>query len=307
MAMIIDCDTGRDDTLCLWLTSSLGHSLTAAATSYGNTILEDTTRNTADVLNFSDQKAVKIFPVAQGPSAPHTLTDKIVSPRQAKSGNGLCNVTFPHPENIDIHPDLSVRKSTFLNFLNSLKTIDYHIIGPATNFYHLYTSLGLQMKSHISSVTMLGGKMGPMWDRDPVPDFNIACDPLAVSELLGCGIDTYILPINETWDVCLHQDRIAALNPISKIAHKAKEIMLAYCHNFSPDGIFRFHDPCILFAQSDLLVHEPACLEIISDQNHLHFGQLIKSSGQKKHTLLHIPDDNKKKIIDIILTNLGFV
>lgn len=248
--IIIDCDTGRDDALTLAVAvKQTAAPLVGVVTSYGNVPLKQVTENTARVLALLGKEDIPILPGASQSSQPELAAD-LLAKRHASMGNGLCNLELP-PTDRTLRPPMA--PETLARNLEKLAKqhgpLDYVIIGPATNFAAVADVLGPKLPQVISSVTMMGGKLGALWDEVPGgADFNIACDPKAAQRALNAGVPARIVPMNVTWPIALSVPELEVLKPVDKAGAFAKDLMLAQAKHFAPDNMFRFHDPSVLIA-----------------------------------------------------------
>ncbi len=276
-AFIIDCDTGRDDALALWLAIKAGWPLTGVIASYGNGTVSQTVDNTARVLSLAGRDDMPLIAGLSGPAKKHRLFDSAVLERQKTSGNGLCNVDLPLASRPAVPPSSPEDMARFIERLAEQKgPLDYFIIGPASNFSCLADLLKEKIRQCVARVTMMGGKFGALWDRLPCPDFNLAADPYAVSKLMRLGLPLRFVPLNATWPICMALQDIEKLRPQTPVAEAAQEVMIAYTRYFSPDQNFRFHDPAVLMAAAnpDFFVHKN--LTIVCDEADENFGRLIE-------------------------------
>ena len=273
---IIDCDTGRDDALTLWLAMQTRMPLAGVVTSYGNTNLKQVTENTARVLSFVGGDTVPLFAGAEKPLKHHTLYAPVVLQRQKNIGNGLCNIDLP-PSKRSLPEALSPK--ALADAIHTLAQkhgpLHYIIIGPATNFALIAQELGDELPKNVAQVTMMGGKFSDIWEADPTPDFNIASDPYAVQTIFQTGIPIRFLPVNATWPILVSLTDIQALIPTTPLAHMAKTIMEAHARHFAPDAVFRFHDPSILLAIQAPEGFKDRHLNIALDEHSNDFGRLI--------------------------------
>ncbi len=279
--IIVDCDTGRDDALALWLAIKLGHNLAGVITSYGNTNVENVTDNTAGVLSFIGADSIPVLKGCAAPSYHHKAYRDVVIPRQQASGNGLCNIIIPTKrENYQSAISIEAYADFICDIAEKQGKIDYIILGPATNFANLCQYMGDEIISVISSVTMLGGKVGDLWQKNPVADFNVICDPAAVSVVLKTALKKKFITLDSTWDISISLDDVLNLLPMGSIGNKTKEIIEKFCREFAPEPIFRFHDPSVmlLYNHSNYLEW---CVDINLDENHSEYGRLyrVESGG----------------------------
>ncbi len=262
--MIIDCDTGRDDALTLAVAvRQTAVQLVGVVTSYGNVPLKQVTENTARVMALLGKEEIPIFPGAAQSSQPE-LAAELLAKRHAGMGNGLCNLELP-PTDRTLRPPMTpeILAGNLQKLAKQHGALDYVIIGPATNFAAVADVLGAKLPQVVNSVTMMGGKLGKLWDEVPGgADFNIACDPKAAQRALNAGVPARIVPMNVTWPIALGVSELEALQPVNKAGTFAKELMLAQARHFAPDQMFRFHDPSVLIAMSQPQGFKPETVSI---------------------------------------------
>ena len=304
-ACVIDCDTGRDDALAILVARRLDLTLAAVVTSYGNVDVEQVTDNTRRVLHLQQVAEVPVFVGAAHPSRHHLGIETVVKPRQATIGNGICNIALPQPDRPGIPMMGKIERARAIAAIAERQgRLNYIILGPATNFAELCEVLGPSLGHSIASVTMMGGKFDQMWTTAPQADFNLACDPFAVRQLLACGIETRFVPINATWPIFLTLPEIEQLTATSPIGLFAKELMLAHCRYFAPEPVFRFHDPCAVLAALNPDFFIDAALDIICDESDPQFGRLIdKDDGFKAkicNSAIDFRDQFLKKLLFLL-------
>ncbi len=274
---VLDCDTGRDDALAIWIALALKMPLRAIISSYGNTIVENVHDNNRRVLALADALHLPVFKGRVAPTKSHLAFREIVMPRQKSAGNGLCNLILPPvPQNDDDQQQDDVPFEDWLRaYTEKNGAIDYVITGPASNLAALFEKHGDDLKSCLNSITMMGGKLDAFWQETPGPDFNLACDPFAVQTLLETDIPLRFVPIDATWPIAMDLAEIEALSPQGKIAEMARELIIAHCKNFAPEPVFRFHDPAVMIALTSPDLFHPAKASIICDESSPDFGRLV--------------------------------
>ena len=304
--LILDCDTGRDDAIAIWLAFALGLKLEAVVTSYGNTPLDNVIENTRHVLNQSPQAKennLALFQGAKATPSSHILYQNLVLPRQTQSGNGLCDIALPAHDDNFIPQHLTDCPS----WINDNQPVDYIITGPATNLARMIRSDRDLMKRSIRRIIMMGGKFAPLWDNLPGADFNLACDPHAIDTILRADIPMHFVPMNATWPVMLTLEEIEALEATTEIAQIAQSLMIAHCKYFAPEPVFRFHDPMVMMALLDMNNFAPAMLKIETNEASENFGRL--THDDKGHECFIYQDlDNEKRgrALNHMLEALGF-
>lgn len=307
--IIIDCDTGRDDALTIWTALSSEMDLCGVVTSYGNTNLDQVTENTLRVLSLAGRNDIPVLKVSTAPQTDHKGYTDIVLPRQETGGNGLCNVILPEaPRTQSDALDIEEFAEAIQTLADKHGSIDYYIIGPTTNFGRLIDYLGPQLKTLINRVVMMGGKLEPLWSEMPGADFNLVSDPYSFHKLLIFDIPLTLVPMNTTWPISMHLDNIKHLEIDSDIGKHAKELMISYCIDFSPDQIFRFHDPTVLFTDLYKKSVKSWKLNIILDENSIDFGRLDEDevTDEKYDVSVFLPEDDvRQEILKTILNKLS--
>lgn len=308
-SLIIDCDTGRDDALSIWLALARHMNLAGVVTSYGNTVVENVSENSARVLALAGRDDIPLWQGAALPSRSHEGFTGIVQPRQEKSGNGLCNLELPvagrkailsHPRQLAAHlKEISTDKGA----------IDYIILGPATNFAAVCAALGDDAGDIFASVTMMGGKMDALWTQMPGADFNLVCDPFAVRDLLRrgqkYGFPVRFVPMNVTWPIVMGLDALEALKSEIVIGRTACDMMIAHARHFAPEPVFRFHDPCVILALDHLSAFRTTTLDIVCDDKSADFGRLIETPEGMPGAILEATEEMRATFLNEVLDGLS--
>ena len=308
---LLDCDTGRDDALAIWYALSNKMPLWGVIASYGNTPLDNVVTNCQKVLAAFPEQSIPVIKGAIEPSRGHKYYDDVVCPRQDASGNGLCNIDLPYV--VDSIPVCDEKLSYVQQIIDLIKSsaarhggmIDYVITGPATNFAAVCEKMGDDIHNYIDNVVMMGGKFGDLWAKLPFADFNIGCDPYALQTVLDSKLDFKLVPMNATWPIFLGVEDVEALSTRSALSEQAKSIMVAHCRSFSPEPVFRFHDPAVMVAlqNKDLFVAEryKLCLDEEADN----FGQLQTDGDGTNIALFQYDASLTDVYLNELLTGLG--
>ena len=298
---IIDCDTGRDDALALWL-AQRRLDLAGVVASYGNVSQPQVHLNTAAILAYSGHRVPVLMRGADGPDCHHPLYERIVLPRQRNSGNGLCNLEFSPPAAMPEDEDLL---HGLQRLVQDRGRLHYLITGPATRFARLCRELGESVHDYVAGVTMMGGKFA-LWAEQPGPDFNIAADPFAIRDILASGLPVCFVPMDATWPIVMSLTEIEALNAGDDTARAARALMIAHCRHFAPEPVFRFHDPSLIFALDDAAYYARMTLGIDCDPESTDFGRLFEDEDKGMPAYIYRPDETRREaILEAILAHLG--
>ncbi|MDX9688939.1 MAG: nucleoside hydrolase [Proteobacteria bacterium] len=299
---ILDCDTGRDDALAILYALKKELPMQAVFASYGNTTLNNVVDNCLRVIPLGGGKT-PVFIGEEHPLSSHPLYEDVVLPRQEQAGNGLCNVLLPDSGRAGT-PLTAVERAAWIDEkARRVGPVDYYITGPATNFAAMLPHLA---SGSIRRVVMMAGRLGNQWAKMPTPDFNIACDPPAFQMLLESSFEIVLVPVNTTYLIHLSLPEINELEGLDDVARFSKELMIAHCRSFSPEPVFYFHDPSVLFA-----LKYPASLlstKVSFDANlkSPSFGRIMEVGESEAGRCVYVfePDDPERAAIlaDILVT-----
>lgn len=303
-AFIIDCDAGRDDALAIWLALNGGLNLVGVVSSYGNTSQRNVNENCLRILSFAGRPDIPVFSGLEAPQDHHKGMDDVVLPRQAVSGNGLCNLTLPPAPSAshDITPH------TWAEHLRELAAqhgkLHYIITGPASNFAAVLAVLGDAAHDLIAHVTMWAGKLDGLWATNPGAEFNTICDPFAVQAILDSGLPTTFVPMDTTWHIKLDLADIETLRAQDAIGQFAKDLMIAHCLHFAPEPIFRFHDPCAILAVAKDAPLKADTWRVNTNVQDAEFGRTCSVKDGAPVTLYMPEISERESVLDSILNGL---
>lgn len=307
--LIIDCDTGRDDALSLWIALALKHDLAAVVASYGNTTLDNVCENCARVLALAGRADIPVWRGENNPSADHSGIASVIAPKQQVSGNGLCNLELPVSTQAATDMNAAARAAALRQIAREKGAVDYIILGPATNFAGMLAALGDDAPQVIARVTMMGGKMDALWDDMPGADFNLACDPFAVNATLAGAARHHIpvrfVPMNVTWPIMLDMPQLEALTAQGPVGQTAKDLMIAHARHFAPEPVFRFHDPCVIMALSHESSFRQTKAHIVIKDQSPDFGRLIEDQQGAPAALFEADEALRAQLLSGILDLLS--
>lgn len=307
--LIIDCDTGRDDALSIWMALAFKYDLAAVVASYGNTSLDNVCENGSRVLALAGRADIPVWRGESAPSADHSGVASVITPKQQLSGNGLCNLELPLSSKVAITMNAAERTDAVRRMAREKGAVDYIILGPATNFAGMLAALGDDAPQVIKRVTMMGGKMDALWDDMPGADFNLACDPFAVKALLEgaarYNIPVRFVPMNVTWPIVLDMPQLEALSAQGAVGQTAKDLMIAHARHFAPEPVFRFHDPCVIMALSHEDSFRQTKMRIMDKDGGADFGRLIEDQQGMQAALFEADEALRAQLLSEILALLS--
>ena len=189
--VILDVDTGVDDTLALLLAArSPELELVGVTCVTGNVTVDLVVRNTLQVLETAGRRDV---PVAIGRRQP--LLEKVVTAAYVHGEDGLGGLSRTLPIAQRSPEDLPAVDFLVKALLEAETPITLVPLGPLSNIAMLLQEYP-QVKSRIPRIVLMGGAFG-MGNASAVAEFNIRQDPEAAEIVLTSGVDIVMY----TWDV----------------------------------------------------------------------------------------------------------
>lgn len=223
--IIIDTDPGVDDALAILLAVSSKLNIIGITTTYGNSTIENTTKNTLSILQILNSN----IPVYQGSALP-LIKKPILAKSHGANGFGGFSLAKINQK---------IQDKSALQFLidclssNSLKKISIICLGPTTNLA-LLKIIRPDLISKINKVIILGGVFNQKGNITPKAEFNVYNDPQALNIVLSFEVKKVFIPINICRQVTftLHE-----LNEISNlnIGSSIKKIATAYINYYQYD------------------------------------------------------------------------
>ncbi len=312
--IILDVDTGEDDAIAILIAVMNKLPLTHIITSYGNTTLEHSTRNTGDILHLAQADWVEVIKGASKPLQPHPFDSSTALAGDFVGKNGLCDITLEPNTTISIH---SQDTSNFIKkmediFIEHGKT-DYIITGPQTNFAILCKALGNRIQKYIDTVYIMGGAIhvpgnsGPDYMKidEQLAEFNIYCDPFATEIVLNAGLKLRYI----TWDVCRditipyqQVQNFSSSTPVGKFTIELmKKFLLSY--GIENHNDFELSDPITVLACMGY--GEYRNIKILAKTDTEHYGQTIEDAKgiSVEYFMLPNPDGAIQRMLkDLTIT-----
>lgn len=240
--IILDCDTGTDDAIAiLYALRRPGVRLEGVTTVFGNAGVEDTTRNTLQVLELAGRPDV---PVARG--AAHPLTGTFVpSPHPIHGRNGLGDVELPPPRTRPVGPDAA----SFLIDLVRRNPGEITLVptGRMTNI-----ALALEQAPEIARLVrqcvLMGGAARVPGNVTAVAEANIHGDPEAARILFRSGMNITMVGLDVTMQAIFTPEHLEAMTgrggPVLEAVRQIIAFRLqAYMRREPHLGGCAIHDP----------------------------------------------------------------
>lgn len=249
---ILDCDPGHDDAVAL-LMAGRYLDLVGVTTVFGNSTVENTTRNALAIL---DAAGLGHIPVAAGADKP--LAGKTHSAEAVHGKSGLDGANFPASQNHAIAMSAPEFIAEQAERYGDLVVI---AVAPETN-----VALALQqypgIKNRISGISIMGGSTS-FGNATAAAEFNVFADPEAAAVVFASGIPITMSGLNVTARFGLDRDQLNRLsNNGTLVAHELAGALgfylgrqdVMYERQFAP-----LHDVCAVlpFSHPGLIEYEP--------------------------------------------------
>lgn len=310
--VILDCDTGEDDALAILVAIRNKLPLKYIVTSYGNSTLEDATRNTSNILSLAQAKDIIVLPGSTHPIKPHKVQQGH-SAGDFVGKNGLCNTELPqsnYKNIVALSEDMFTNK--LVDILKQQKKTTYIITGPCTNFAKACLLLKDEIREYVDKVYIMGGAIHVAGNSGPkdnisqkkLAEFNFYCDPFATDIVLSSGLPIYLI----TWDIT--STITIPYKAIQKFTSNTQvgKFVITLMNNFftyyglSHERNFELNDPITVLAHIGYGSYQTKKIKIITTKDH--FGQtIIDPNGENVHYFT-LSENQKKEAIKKILRDI---
>ena len=188
LPLVIDTDPGIDDALALILAARAGGArLLAVSASYGNTTVDNATRNARLVL----ERAGSAVPVFSG--AAHPLVRPLITAKETHGPDGLGDHKLP--------PAGSVQP-TSTAILDALRAaggpVTLVTLGPLTNLALALRNDPAFLRSRVTRHVAMGGNIAAAGNSGGLAEFNVWCDPEAAAEVFAARLGTELVGLDVT-------------------------------------------------------------------------------------------------------------
>jgi inosine-uridine nucleoside N-ribohydrolase len=290
---ILDVDTGEDDALAILLAARLGINLKLIVSSYGNSVVDNTTRNTVGVVALSGLVGCPVFKGASRPIEPHLHF--LSGPKEWESaedflgGDGLCGIVLPTPPSVElIAPPEQDRVQQLATLIKGFAPVHYIATGPYTNLAELCRFFGQDVHKYISKISLMGGALNAAGNSGPrhptdgsqYAEFNFYCDPFAADIVLRCGVPVHMVAWDSTRRLTIPLSQAQHLKAHDAGTRFIKELIMRFfdLYGLKNNREFEFNDPAAVWLP--LFAPEQFCekrLETVLSP--AEFGKLIETPG----------------------------
>ena len=253
---ILDCDPGHDDAVAL-LFAAKHLSLSGITTVFGNTIVDNTTRNALDLVSAAGID----IPVAKGAAGP--LSGNLESGESVHGKSGLDGANLPQGRQ---QPEAQSATEFLINAARKESDVIIIAIAPLTNLALALTNAP-DIAQKIQEISIMGGSTG-VGNVTPVAEFNIFADPEAAAIVFSSGIPIRMAGLNITSRFGVNASQVAALRASSALLpHEiggALDFYLTRQHSIYGRTHAPIHDVCavIPYTHPDLIQYESMHVEV---------------------------------------------
>jgi len=263
--VILNVDTGIDDAFAMILLKRYGITPEFVVASSGNSLLENTYRNTVGVANLLYMDCPVYYGSSKPLVRPHYFEDF-----HGKNGLGCYN--FP---GIDIEKN---SENGIVKMYEALKKNKYTIIctSPLTSL-GILLSLDNKIIGNINNIIIMGGAFGlTPYGKGNMGDseFNIFYDPEAARIVMEANINETIVPLDLTMDPRLSIKELPANidnTSLNDFILKTTKFMVEQHGTFElhdPIAAFSFIDPqAFKFVNGDIEVNSDGVTKFIENHN----------------------------------------
>lgn len=259
---ILDVDTGEDDALAIVLAANTRLDLRLIVSSYGNSTVENTTRNTCGVVALAGLKECPVFRGAAKPSRPHPHfvdgASEWESAAEMLGGDGLCGMQLSDYTSVPvIAPPESERVEQLAEQIRLHAPVRYIVTGPCTNLSELCEHFGPTIREYVSSVSIMGGALdvpgnsGPRDSRTgrQLAEFNVYCDPFAANVVLLSGLPIHMVPWDTTCRLTIPASKVSSLKAHTDATRFIKSLMERFfrLYGLKYDREFELNDPAAVW------------------------------------------------------------
>lgn len=311
--LILDCDTGEDDALAMLVALQYKLPFHYLVTSYGNSTVENATRNTSRLLSYVGNHTTKVIRGSSRSLEPHIHKPEGESAGDFVGKNGLCNVELPEAKipNI-ISPDESEFPKLLSDLIKNESPLDYIITGPSTNFAKACLHLGSSIKDYVKDVYVMGGaihKSGNSGSINPqtgkeFAEFNFYCDPNAVDIVLDSGLPIHLVTWDITSTLTVPYDRISEFHgdtPVSEFSITLMKSFFKY-YGLANDRNFELNDPITVMAKMGYGSYREERIRIITDG--VEYGRSVLDPQGKDINYFYLNNSERNRIVDTVLRTL---
>lgn len=253
--VMIDCDTGIDDAVALVMAWGLRDYLDilGVTTVAGNVGIENTTKNTLNVLNLIGAGDI---PVAKGAEKP--IEREALKASGVHGVSGLRGYIFEE-DSLDSLAEEPAWDFMYRVISKSTEKVTLIAVGPTTNIAILFQKYE-DIKKNVERVVF----MGTSWhDGNPtsLATFNVLVDPEAFRILLNSGVDIYACPLETTRKAYI---TLGEIEHIKTFGNKASQLVSQILSSY---GVQHIEDGEVIREEGEEEISETRILREAAEKN----------------------------------------
>ncbi|HPU54209.1 MAG TPA: nucleoside hydrolase [Burkholderiaceae bacterium] len=255
--LLIDCDPGHDDAMAI-LYAARHLNLVAITTVFGNTSLENATRNALGICTLAGIDV----PVAAGMSEPLVAARSSAADIHGKSG--LDGAVLPAATRA---PDARHAVQVIIDEARAHPgQLTLAPIGPLTNIA-VALKTEPRLAGWLKGITLMGGST-TVGNITAMAEFNVYCDPEAAAVVFASGVPIHMAGLNVTRQAGIGPEHVARLQatggPVGRCFAGLLGFYLARTREIFGLTHASMHDPCALLplVRPELITHQHAHVHI---------------------------------------------
>ena len=290
--LILDLDTGIDDTLALLLASSESSvELLGVLSTYGNVSTADSAENSLRVLSLVGREDVPVYMGRRGPLGSTLPYEAEEVSRRIHGKNGTGNVVLPSSVRMAERGDGIAWLGRMMEKYG--KRLVYVTTGPLTNLASLLTQKPVLVSSGCRVVSM-GGALTVRGNVSHYAEANISRDPEAAKIAFGSSMDLTMVGLDVTMRSRLtREDARKWVETGTEEGRILSEMLLYYIENTTGGNDTYIHDPsalcCALHPEYFTLLPLPLTVETVGEDRGrtvVSGERILESSPHTKAALL---------------------
>jgi inosine-uridine nucleoside N-ribohydrolase len=300
--IILDSDPGIDDAVAIAvLFKACKERVKLFLSSYGNTSIDNTTRNAGSVLSLLDAD----IPLVRGSLRPGPGSGTYVDASYIHGGDGIGGM-----QNSELLNKLQIKNAIegdylkiVYDFIIEEECVDYIALGPMTNLSALIRRFP-DVVERINQTTIMGGgiKKGNITE---FAEFNFHCDAESADHVLSVMPNITLTPLNITTQVAFDLTRIAEIGSAGTSAAAFMEAILTS----------NYHQ-CIAYGNTGSTMHDstavlaylyPELFKFVSCGVRVNcgkerYGECVVSNDGNNVQL--VTETNPQRLLDIIAESI---
>ena len=241
--IIIDCDPGQDDAICLLLAMASPGDLDVLGISAvaGNVPLDLTQRNARIICELAKRTDINVYAGCARP-----MVRDLVTAENVHGNTGIDGIEIYEP----VHPLQSQHAVDFIIeavHAEQEGTVTLVPMGPLTNIATAFDK-DPSIVPKVEQIVLMGGAMREGGNHSPSAEFNMLVDPHAAELVFECGRPLTVLGLDVTHQVLATKERVARIREVGNEAAIATANMLDFFNRHDTkkyDSLGSpLHDPC---------------------------------------------------------------